>query len=444
MRESAAGCSISCCPHYRMARRAPYPMYPSSKLDSSERNNSRHILILGGGAAGFFAAVTCAEANPQARITILEKSRALLSKVRISGGGRCNVTHACFDPAVLVQHYPRGGSALRGPFTRFQPRDTIAWFEQRGVPLKTEGDGRVFPVTDRSKTIVDCLLSAAQRAGVSIQPQMFVTSIKRDAPAGFVLRSKSGAAIMADRILLATGNNPQGYTWAATLGHSIAPPVPSLFTFTVDDVRLRDLAGLSVPKARVEIAETALRQDGPLLITHWGLSGPAVLKLSAWGARILHDRSYRTRLIIDWLPDQFEDDLRLDLEVIKSDQARRKIGNSSPFALPARLWLRLTAAAGIGSDQRWSEMSKRQIAALLDQLKHGEYEVRGKGEFKEEFVTCGGVSLDEINFKTMESRLCPGLYFAGEILDIDGLTGGFNFQAAWTTGWLAGRSMAAF
>ena len=416
-----------------------------------------YTFVLGGGAAGFFAAITCAEDNPQARVTILEKSCALLSKVRISGGGRCNVTHACFDPALLVQHYPRGGAALRGPFTRFQPRDTIAWFEQRGVQLKTESDGRVFPVTDRSETIVACLLNAAHasgppassrsrgwaRAGVTIRTQVSIASIERDDRSGFVMRLKSGEMLTADRVLLATGSNPQGFAWAAALGHSIEPPVPSLFTFTVDDPRLHGLAGISVPNARVEIEGTSLTHSGPLLITHWGLSGPAILKLSAWGARVLHDRSYRVQLFIDWLADRHEDDVRHDLRAIKSDQARRVIGSSSPLGLSLRLWQQLIEAAGITGEQRWAELSKRQIAALIDQLKRGEYHVCGKGEFKEEFVTCGGVRLDEVNFRTMESRVCPGLYFAGEILDIDGLTGGFNFQAAWTTGWLAGRAMAA-
>jgi predicted Rossmann fold flavoprotein len=401
-----------------------------------------HILILGGGAAGLFAAITCAEANPQTRVTILEKSRTLLSKVRISGGGRCNVTHACFDPALLVQHYPRGSAALRGPFTRFQPRDTLTWFEQHGVPLKTESDGRVFPVTDRSETIVDCLLNSARRAGVAIRTQVSIASIERADRSGFVLRSKTSEVLTADRILLATGSNPQGYAWAAALGHSIEPPVPSLFTFTIDDARLQGLAGISVPNARVEIAGTSLTQSGPLLITHWGLSGPAILKLSAWGARILHDQQYRAQVIIDWLPDCREDDVRQTLQAIKSDQLRKYIGSSSPFGLPSRLWLSLIGACGLDADRRWTEVSKRHLAALIDQLKRGVYDVRGKGEFKEEFVTCGGVNLDEINFKTMESRVCSGLYFAGEILDIDGLTGGFNFQAAWTTGWLAGRAMA--
>jgi hypothetical protein len=401
-----------------------------------------HLIILGGGAAGFLAAITGAETNPHAHVTLLEKSRTVLSKVRISGGGRCNVTHACFDPALLAQHYPRGSAALRGPFTRFQPRDTIAWFEQRGVRLKTENDGRVFPVTDSSETIVTCLLDSAQRAGVSIRTQVFVASIERVAQSGFVVRLKTGEVLIADRVLLATGSSPQGYAWAAALGHTIEPPVPSLFTFAVDDSRLHGLAGISVPEARVAIEGTALTQSGPLLITHWGLSGPVVLKLSAWGARVLHDRSYRATLQIDWLPDRPEDDLRQSLQAIKSANARRVIGNSSPLVLPLRLWQRFVEAAGLAEEQRWSDLSRRQMTALIDQLKHGTYLLRGKGEFKEEFVTCGGVSLDEINFKTMESRACPGLYFAGEIVDIDGLTGGFNFQAAWTTGWLAGRALA--
>jgi predicted Rossmann fold flavoprotein len=401
-----------------------------------------HFIILGGGAAGFFAAITCAESHPRTRVTLLEKGRALLGKVRISGGGRCNVTHACFDPEQLIQHYPRGGAALHGPFTRFQPRDTMAWFEQRGVSLKTEADGRVFPVTDQSETIVDCLLHAAQRAGVTICTQANITSIESAERSGFVVRSRAAGPLTADRILLATGSSRQGHAWAAALGHSIEPPVPSLFTFTVDDPRLQGLAGISVQNAHVEIAGASLAQSGPLLITHWGLSGPAILKLSAWGARVLHDRHYRAQLLVDWLPEQREDDVHQELSAIKSHHARRLIAATSAFGLPLRLWQRLSEAAGINRAQRWAEISRRQISALVDQLKRGSYAVRGKGEFKEEFVTCGGVRLNEVNFRTMESRLCPGLYFAGEILDIDGLTGGFNFQAAWTTGWLAGRARA--
>jgi predicted Rossmann fold flavoprotein len=400
------------------------------------------LIVIGGGAAGFFAAIVCAEKNPNQRVILLEKTATLLTKVRISGGGRCNVTSACFDPAILVQHYPRGGAALRGPFTRFQPRDTIEWFARHGVSLKTEADSRVFPVTDRSSTIVECLINAAQRANVAIRTSITIDAIERGDRSGFVVRSKSGEPLSADRILLATGSNRHGYQWAAALGHTIEPPVPSLFTFAMDDPRLQGLAGISVQNAQVQIDGTRLQQRGPLLITHWGLSGPAILKLSAWGARVLHDRQYQTEVCLNWLPDCDEDQLRQKLSTIKSEQARQIIAATSPLGLPLRLWQRLIGAAGITAELRWTDFSKRQMTALIEQLLHGVYHMIGKGAFKEEFVTCGGVNLDEVNFKTMESRNCPGLHFAGEILDIDGVTGGFNFQAAWTTGWLAGQAVA--
>jgi predicted Rossmann fold flavoprotein len=400
------------------------------------------LFVIGGGAAGFFAAIACAEKNPRQHVIILEKTATLLAKVRISGGGRCNVTHACFDPAVLVQHYPRGGAALRGPFTRFQPRDTIEWFVRHGVPLKTEADGRVFPITDRSSTIVECLIAAAQRADVEIRTSVTIDSIERGDRSGFVVRSRTGEPLSADRVLLATGSNRHGYDWAVAFGHTIEPPVPSLFTFSIDDPRLQGLAGVSVQNAQVQIDGTRLQQRGPVLITHWGLSGPAILKLSAWSARVLHDRRYQTAVRVNWLPDLNEDQLRQRLLTIKTGQARQLIAATSPFSLPLRLWQRLIGAAEITEELRWTELSKRHIAALIEQLLHSVYQLHGKGEFKEEFVTCGGVNLDEVNFKTMESRRCPGLYFAGEILDIDGVTGGFNFQSAWTTGWLAGQAMA--
>lgn len=398
-----------------------------------------HVVVIGGGAAGFLAAITCAAADPGARVTILERSSHLLAKVRISGGGRCNVTHACFDPAVLVQHYPRGGKALRGPFTRFQPRDTMAWFERRGVRLKTEADGRVFPVTDRSETIVDCLLEAARTAGVEIRTGVHVRSVSK--PDRFRIELADTDPCLADRVLLATGGSPQGHRWAAALGHTIEPPVPSLFTFTVDDPRLKDLPGVSVPRATVALTGTRLEQTGPVLITHWGLSGPAVLKLSAWAARELAQRRYRAELSIDWLPDLNGEQLRLRVSALRTELARRMVASSSPLGLPARLWLRLAGAAGIGAEQRWTAVSNRQVAALVNELSRGAYPITGKSAFKEEFVTCGGVRLDEVAFRTMESRRCAGLYFAGEILDIDGVTGGFNFQSAWTTGWLAGQAM---
>ena len=400
------------------------------------------LIVIGGGAAGFFAAIACAEKNPGRHVIILEKTAALLAKVRISGGGRCNVTNACFDPAVLVQHYPRGGAALRGPFTRFQPHDTFEWFARHGVSLKTEVDGRVFPTTDRSSTIVECLIKAAQQANVEIRTSVTIDSIEQADRSGFVVRSRAGEPLFADRILLATGSNRHGYDWAAALGHTIEPPVPSLFTFAIDDPRLQGLAGISVQNAQVQIDGTHLQQRGPVLITHWGLSGPAILKLSAWGARVLHDRHYQTDVRLNWLPDLNEDQLRQRLLASKTEQARQLIAATSPLGLPLRLWQRLIGAAGMAEEARWTDFSKRHLVTLIEQLLHGVYRMNGKGEFKEEFVTCGGVNLDEVNFKTMESRTCPGLYFAGEILDIDGVTGGFNFQAAWTTGWLAGQAMA--
>jgi predicted Rossmann fold flavoprotein len=402
---------------------------------------TNQVVVIGGGAAGFLAAITCAEADPRARVVILENTSHVLAKVRVSGGGRCNVTHACFDPAELAQHYPRGGKALRGPFTRFQPRETMAWFAGRGVPLKTEADGRVFPASDRSETIVDCLTGAARAAGVEVRLGVRILSVTK--PDRFLIDLRDGAALAADGVLLATGSSPQGYRWAAALGHTIEPPVPSLFTFAVDDARLRGLPGVSVAKATVALAGTSLAQTGPLLITHWGLSGPAVLKLSAWAARELAQREYRAELVVDWLPDLNGEQLRLRLLALKADLARQQVGTSSPLGLPARLWVRLLGAAGIGEDQKWTSVSHRQLADLGNQLSRGAFQLTGKGAFKEEFVTCGGVRLAEVAFKTMESRVCPGLYFAGEILDIDGVTGGFNFQSAWTTGWLAGQAMGA-
>ncbi|MBD1880425.1 NAD(P)/FAD-dependent oxidoreductase [Coleofasciculus sp. FACHB-T130] len=408
------------------------------------------VVVIGGGAAGFFGAITCAETYPHAQVILLEAGRQPLSKVRISGGGRCNVTHACFDPAGLVQYYPRGGKALRGAFSRFQAKDTVVWFSDRGVQLKTEPDGRMFPITDSSETIVDCLFEAARASGVQIRrgtpvDKIFrqVTSLNQPLDTGFEIQLKSGEILKCDRILLATGSNPQGYRWAKTLGHTIEPPVPSLFTFTISDPRLQDLAGVSVESARLRlgVGKTQLEQIGPLLITHWGLSGPAALKLSAWAARMLHDCNYRTTLQINWLPQYNPEKLREMLLAVKSQLPQRAISTSCPLPLPRRLWQSLIAAVGISGEQRWAELSNKVLNQLIQELSEGKYQIQGKGVFKEEFVTCGGVNLKEVNFKTMESRICPGLYFAGEILDIDGVTGGFNFQSAWTTAYLAGQAM---
>lgn len=403
------------------------------------------VIVVGGGAAGFFGAIACAHAHPQTQVTLLEAGRQLLAKVRISGGGRCNVTHACFDPAVLVQSYPRGGKALRGAFSRFQPRDTINWFMAHGVELKTEPDGRMFPITDDSTTIVDCLIQAAKAAGVLIRTGLAVKSVSKQTDE-FQIELKSGEVLTSDRLLLATGSNPQGYQWAKALGHQIEPPVPSLFTFNVRDPRLQDLAGVSVPSAHLRLqvpgSSKKLEQTGPLLITHWGLSGPAVLKLSAWGARDLHDSHYRATLLINWLPQSKPEALRQQLLAVKSQLSRRTIASSCPVPIPRRLWERLIDSAGIGAEDRWATLSNKALNQLIQELTQGSYVVKGKGAFKEEFVTCGGVSLKEVNFKTMESRCCPGLYLAGEVLDIDGVTGGFNFQSAWTTAWLAGQAIA--
>lgn len=400
------------------------------------------LIVIGGGAAGFFGAITAAQANPDARVILLEKTRQPLAKVRISGGGRCNVTHACFDPAILVQYYPRGNKALRGPFTRFQPRDTIAWFEACDVHLKTESDGRMFPITDSSETIIHCLSNQARKAKVDIRTECGVSAIER-VEAGFEIPLNNGERLNCARVLVATGGTPKPFEWLKALGHTIQPLVPSLFTFNVPDSPLKELAGISVPKAHLCIDEIALEQAGPLLITHWGFSGPAVLKLSAWGARMLHDRAYQAKLCVNWLPDYNLQGLRQKLLDYKSAYPTRLVATDSPAEeLPRNLWKKMVEMAGIETELRWTILSKHHLDSLLRILQSSIFQISGKTTYKEEFVTCGGVSLDEVNFKTMESRLVPGLYFAGEILDIDGVTGGFNFQNAWTTSWLAGRAMA--
>lgn len=407
--------------------------------------NPLTIVVIGGGAAGFWGAVTVADRNSLAQTIILEAGQQPLAKVRISGGGRCNVTHYCFDPALLVKNYPRGGKALRGAFSRFQPRDTIAWFASRGVQLKTEGDGRMFPVSDRSETIIDCLLTEANKQGVQLRSRSPVKSLEKLGDR-FRIALKTGETLTADRVLVATGSNLLGYRWARQFGHTIITPIPSLFTFKIHDSRLQNLAGISVDRVQVRLlheGKDKLEQTGPLLITHWGLSGPAILKLSAWGARILWEHHYHLSLLVNWLPDENAETLRQKFLEIKSETPKRKIFNYCPVSLPKRLWQNLLISANISPAKVWAELSKQELNRAIAELVNGKYIIQGKTAFKEEFVTCGGVSLKEVNFKTMESRKCPGLYFAGEILDIDGITGGFNFQSAWTTGWLAGVSMGS-
>lgn len=401
-----------------------------------------HSVIVGGGAAGFFAAIACAEANPTSPPMLLEKGTQWLSKVRISGGGRCNVTHACFDPAQLVNFYPRGSKALRGPLTRFQPRDTVAWFASRGVALKTEPDGRMFPTTDSSQTIIDCLHQAAKAAGVLMQCNSGLEAISRRPEGGFMLTIAGNRQVTCDRVLIATGSNRLVWQWLAELGHTVLPPVPSLFTFHVPGSPLQELSGVSVDSARVELptlSGSGLTQTGPLLVTHWGFSGPAILRLSAWGARVLHDCNYKTTLKINWVPNGSPLQTLLDT---RAQFPARHIGNESLFDIPRKLWRVLVTLSSIDPTSRMSSLTNRQLTALADRLQNDCYQIDGKATNKDEFVTCGGVSLDEVNFKTMESRKCPGLHFAGEVLDIDGITGGFNFQSAWTTGYLAGQSLA--
>jgi predicted Rossmann fold flavoprotein len=402
------------------------------------------VVVIGGGAAGFFSAIATKEANPQAHVTLIEASPQVLAKVRVSGGGRCNVTHACFDPAILVQNYPRGGKALRGAFSRFQNKDTITWFAMRGVPLKTEADGRMFPITNTSETIVNCLLNTASEVGVEIRTSAPVVGVKQQNE-GFEIIFKSGETILSDRLLLATGSNPVGYRIAKELGHQVEVPVPSLFTFNIGDEKLRSLAGISVELVRLRLlsgGKSQLEQTGPLLITHWGLSGPAVLKLSAWGARVLKESQYQATLMINWLPDLQQDEVRQKILAVKNEWGKKAIALHRGVDLPHRLWQYIIARSDI-TEERWAEISNKQLNKLIQELTQGEYLINGKGVFKEEFVTCGGVNLKEVNFKTMESQIVPGLYFAGEILDIDGVTGGFNFQSAWTTGYLAGLAMGS-
>jgi predicted Rossmann fold flavoprotein len=400
------------------------------------------VIIVGGGAAGCFAAIACAEAG--GRVTVLERSPSLLGKVRVSGGGRCNVTHACFDPRELAQHYPRGGRELIGAFTRFQPADTVSWFQNRGVELKAEEDGRMFPATDSSQTIIDCLLNAARRARVELRSHAGVASVAAEAAGGFAVSLEDGRTLRADRVMLATGGcrGLGAGRLAGFFGHTVVAPVPSLFTFHIASPWLRGLAGVAVAEAAVAVPGTVLAERGPVLITHWGLSGPAILRVSAWGARVFHNLSYRFPLVVNWLPGLDEAGLSEWLTRQRQENGARRVENTPCPPLPARLWEQLARAAGLAEDLRWAATSREQQRALQTQLQHTILEVSGRSLNKDEFVTCGGVKLSEVDLKTMESRRVPGLFFGGELLDIDGLTGGFNFQAAWTTGWLAGNAMA--
>ena len=403
------------------------------------------LLVVGGGAAGFMAAITAAEAGLQ-RVLVLEATAEPLTKVRLSGGGRCNVTHACWDPGELVGHYPRGQRPLRGPFSRFASGDSVAWFSDRGLDLVEEDDGRMFPQANRSSAVVDCLRTAARRSGVKLITGAPVQSVARDLSGGFVASCRGGGRFHARRLLLATGGHPSGRRLAAQLGHRLIPPVPSLFSLTLDAPQLQGCAGVAVDDVllTLEVGGERFRQIGRVLITHWGLSGPATLRLTAFAARALQASRYRATLNVSWCSGSSHANLLVALREQRTKAARRTLAASRPLAehLPRRLWLSMLKKVGVAADQRWADCPARVEQGLLDQLKFCRYPVKGRGPFGEEFVTAGGVDLGEINLATMESRCCPGLHLAGELMDVDGVTGGFNFQHCWTSGWLAGQAAA--
>ena len=404
------------------------------------KKKEKNIVIIGGGAAGFLAAAASAEKNPGNNIMILEKGNTVLSKVKISGGGRCNVTNSCLEPGELIKFYPRGGKELLSPFHKFNTKDTVEWFEKRDVKLKTETDGRIFPVSDDSQTIVDCLFDSVQSKGIKVLLQTGVSNIQKFLQQEDWIITASGKEFQADAVIICSGSSNSVWKIIKSLGHTIELPVPSLFTFNVKDKRIDGIPGVSVNDAEIKIEGTKLKSSGPLLITHWGMSGPAILKLSAWGARVLHKMDYEFKLVINWLPGINQESAKEKLSQVKKNNLTRSIYSFSPFGLPIRLWERLLEYTGINKNIKWNNLSGSFINKLATQLTQSSFSVNGKSTFKEEFVTCGGVSLSEIDFKTMESKLHKGLFFAGEVIDIDAVTGGFNFQAAWTTGWIAGIS----
>ena len=401
-------------------------------------NQNFDILIVGGGAAGFFTAINIVEKNPSLKVAILERGSEVLNKVRISGGGRCNVTHACFEPNELVKFYPRGEKELRGPFHQFCSGDTVEWFEKHGVELKIEADGRMFPVSNSSQTIIDCFQESTKKLGIAVLTNQSVQSVfKKDALWKVETQTET---YLSEKLILATGSNPKVWEMLQNFGHAVVSPVPSLFTFNIKDPRIATLPGVSA-QVSVKVRETKLESSGPLLITHWGISGPAILKLSAWGARILHDKNYQFSIAINWLNDIEADAAEKILKELKLEHAKKAVSKKSPFELTNRLWESLVMNSGIDSETKWADLSKIQLQNLSNQLTNSVFQVNGKSTFKEEFVTAGGIDLKEINFKTMESKLHENMYFAGEIVNIDAVTGGYNFQNAWTSGFIVANSI---
>jgi predicted Rossmann fold flavoprotein len=401
----------------------------------------KKFIIIGGGAAGYFAAINAAELHPDLEVIILEGSPNVLQKVKVSGGGRCNVSHACFTQNELVEFYPRGKKELLGPFHQFMTGDTMEWFENRGIPLKIEDDNRIFPESNSSQTIIDCFLESAKNAGVQLKTSTRVDAIEKKEEK-FIIKTNA-ETFEADFLLVAAGSNAKVWAMLEGLGHTIVKSVPSLFTFNIEDERLKDISGISVPKASVNVVNSKLEAQGPLLITHWGLSGPGILKLSAWGALEFHQKEYQFDIEVNWLSKSFETILN-ELKAAKKDQSKKQVILRSVFEeIPKRLWEKLVTSAQISADFQWAQLSNKQLEELALQLTKCTFKVSGKSTFKEEFVTAGGVDLKEINFKHFESKLHKNLFFAGEILNIDAVTGGFNFQNAWTGGWIVAQSVCS-
>ena len=400
------------------------------------------LIVIGGGAAGFFGAINAAEMDRGLKVLILEKSNKLLTKVKVSGGGRCNVTHHCFDPIKLSRHYPRGKKPLASIFKTFQAKEIVAWFNSKGVELKTEQDGRMFPVTNSSQTIIDCFMREAMRLKIKIEMGEEIESIVKKEN-GFTVTSRTKKNYSGRNILVATGGSPkpESYDWIKALGHTIISPIPSLFTFNDSRDDFKDLMGIAVPSAEVKIAGTKFIQSGPLLITHWGLSGPAVIKLSAWAAEYLHQVNYQFTVLVSWIGSSQEEHIRTFFFDHKKSKPKQKIVSNPLFALPQRLWLRLCELAEIDDEKIWAELPQKNLNKLIELLIRCPFHIKGKTTFKEEFVTCGGVDLNEIDLQTMQSKKLPGIYFSGEVLNIDGETGGFNFQSAWSTAFLAASAI---
>ena len=397
----------------------------------------RDVIIVGGGAAGFFAAINIAEKNPSLKVTLLERGKEGLQKVKVSGGGRCNITHAEFIPQELIKNYPRGEKELLGPFHQFMTGDTIEWFEKRGVPLKIEEDGRMFPISDSSQTIIDCFLSEAKKHKVEILYNHALKSIQKDDD--WILQTSQGD-FTAKKIVIATGSNPKIWNLLQDLSHTIIQPVPSLFTFDIKDERIKNIPGVVAPNIEVRVKETDLQSEGPLLITHVGMSAPAILKLSAFGAIELAKRGYKFEIEINFIKQSYEDCLN-ELKELKQVLAKKTVSKSAQFDLPKRLWHQLVLASQISDEIRWADLNKNHLEALASQLTKAIFHVDGKSTFKEEFVTAGGVDLKEINFKTFESKLHKHLFFAGEVINVDAVTGGFNFQNAWTGAYIVSQNI---